>query len=107
MASSAAELKIKCASQGPPWKSYGNFVSMGLRLCALVLLLSFAVPAAAYIDPASGSAIMSAIIGAFVAMGLAIKTYWYKLTSLFSSKPSATPEPQNPDTDQPDAKSRG
>ena len=43
----------------------------------------------AYIDPGSGSAIISAIIGFFVAIGLAIKTYWYKLKSLFtkSNKP--------------------
>ncbi len=39
--------------------------------------------ALAYIDPGSGSAIMSAIIGFFVAIGLAVKTYWYKIKSLF------------------------
>jgi len=43
-------------------------------------------PVMAYIDPGSGSAIMSAIIGLFVAVGLAIKTYWYKLKSLFTGK---------------------
>ncbi len=43
-------------------------------------------PAMAYIDPGSGSAIMSAIIGFFVAAGLAIKTYWYKIKSLFTGK---------------------
>lgn len=41
-------------------------------------------PAFAYIDPGSGSAIMSAIIGFFVAIGFAIKTYWYKLKRLFT-----------------------
>jgi hypothetical protein len=45
-------------------------------------------PAMAYIDPGSGSAIMSAIIGLFVAVGLAIKTYWYKLKSIFTGKGS-------------------
>jgi len=40
----------------------------------------------AYIDPGSGSAIMSAIIGFFVAISLAIKTYWYKIKSFFSRK---------------------
>ena len=40
-------------------------------------------PAMAYIDPGSGSAIMSAVIGLFVAIGLAVKTYWYKLKSFF------------------------
>ena len=39
-----------------------------------------------YIDPGSGSAIMSAIIGFFVALFLGVKTYWYKLKSLFTKK---------------------
>jgi hypothetical protein len=55
---------------------------MKLFLIALLVLLPFA--ANAYIDPGSGSAIMSAIIGFFVALGIAIKTYWYKLKSLFT-----------------------
>jgi hypothetical protein len=37
----------------------------------------------AYIDSGSGNAIMSAVIGIFVAVGLAVKTYWYKLKALF------------------------
>jgi hypothetical protein len=45
-------------------------------------------PAFAYIDPGSGSAIMSAIIGFFVASGIAIKTYWYKIKSIFTSSKS-------------------
>ncbi len=40
----------------------------------------------AYIDPGSGSAIMSAVIGFFVAISLAVKTYWYKIKSIFSKK---------------------
>jgi len=49
----------------------------------------------AYIDPGSGSAIMSAIIGFFVAVGLAIKTYWYKIKSIFSKKKNTTSETDN------------
>lgn len=51
-----------------------------------VLLAFWMQPAFAYIDPGSGSAIMSAIVGLFVAVGLAIKTYWYKLKSLITGK---------------------
>lgn len=46
------------------------------------------VDAMAYIDPGSGSAIMSAIIGFFVAIGVVVKTYWYKLKGLFSKDQS-------------------
>ena len=42
-----------------------------------------AQPAMAYIDPASGSAIMSAIISFFVAIAFTVKTYWYKIKSMF------------------------
>lgn len=56
-------------------------------------------PTFAYIDPGSGSAIMSAIIGFFVAVGLVIKTYWYKIKSIFTGKKSNDPdldsEPEN------------
>lgn len=53
--------------------------------CSVLLLLSIlSASAHAYIDPGSGSAIMSAIIGFFVAVSLAVKTYWYKIKSLFN-----------------------
>lgn len=58
----------------------------GMRSVVFISLLIISFPAMAYIDPGSGSAIMSAIVGFFVALGLAIKTYWYKLKSLFSNK---------------------
>ena len=45
-----------------------------------------AQPAFAYIDPGSGSAIMSVIIGFFVAIGVLIKTFWYKIKSFFVFK---------------------
>lgn len=61
-----------------------------LLLFAVLSIIS--LPASAYIDPGSGSAIISAIIGFFVAAGLAIKTYWYKLKSLFGGKKQEAPD---------------
>ena len=49
----------------------------------IIFISLWCQPAMAYIDPASGSAIMSAIIGFFVAIGFAVKTYWYKIKSFF------------------------
>ncbi len=57
----------------------------------LLLTAVLCAPAHAYIDPGSGSAIMSAIIGFFVAVSLAVKTYWYKIKSLFGAGQSKTP----------------
>ena len=53
----------------------------------MALLLSVSPSAFAYLDPGSGSAIMSAIIGFIVAISMAVKTYWYKLKSIFVKKP--------------------
>tara|TARA_Y100001970_G_scaffold83994_1_gene106075 strand:- start:6346 stop:6573 length:228 start_codon:yes stop_codon:yes gene_type:complete len=50
------------------------------------ILLFFSNTSYAYIDPASGSAIMSVIIGATVLIGVFLKTFWYKLKSLAGFK---------------------
>lgn len=57
-----------------------------------IFLVAMPFAANAYIDPGSGSAIMSAIIGFFVALGIAIKTYWYKLKSLFGGAKNQKPD---------------
>lgn len=56
------------------------------KIFVFIGLFTVCLPAMAYIDPGSGSAIMSAVVGFFVAIGLAVKTYWYKLKSLFMGK---------------------
>ena len=65
-----------------------------------VTLIGFWVqPAMAYIDPGSGSAIMTALVGFFIAIGLTIKTYWYKLKSLFTGKASDPKVEANPESE--------
>jgi hypothetical protein len=56
------------------------------RAAAPALALIFVLlsePAWAYLDPGTGSMIISAIVGLFATVGLAVKTYWYKLKGLF------------------------
>jgi len=50
---------------------------------ALTLTVLIAQPAFAYIDPGSGSMIMSVIIGFFVSIGVIIKIFWYKIKNFF------------------------
>ena len=38
----------------------------------------FNQPAFAYLDPGTGSAIISLVIGLFVATGVLVKSFWYK-----------------------------
>ena len=48
--------------------------------------ICYANTAHAYLDPSTGGMLISAIIGMFASLGLVIKSYWYKLKSLFRKK---------------------
>ncbi len=58
-----------------------------------ILFLTASPSAFAYLDPGSGSAIMSAVVGFFVAISLVIKTYFYKIKSFFIKSKTVDPEP--------------
>jgi hypothetical protein len=60
---------------------------MILRI-ALVLAacLSIASPAYAYLDPGTGSMLISAVLGVAAAVALAVKMFWYRLVGLFRGK---------------------
>lgn len=47
------------------------------------LLLASSPPAFAYLDPSTGSMVVSAIVGIFASIALAVKTYWYKIKGFF------------------------
>ena len=49
----------------------------------VLLSFGFVESAQAYLDPSTGSMLLSALIGIFATLGLFVKTYWYKLKSLF------------------------
>ncbi len=63
--------------------------SSWVRNAVVVSLATFASPAFAYLDPSTGSMIVSAIVGIFATVGLALKTYWYKFKSLFKGQKEA------------------
>ena len=62
-----------------------RFASLAVRLVFLTICLSLLViaPAAAYIDPASGSMIFQVVIGGVMAAGLTIATFWRRIVSFF------------------------
>ena len=70
-----------------------------VRFIVFAVLVTAWLPAFAYIDPGSGSAIMSLIIGFFVALGLMVKTYWYKLKALFTRQTRSAGNP-NPEAEK-------
>ena len=51
-----------------------------IALALLAFYLLSVPPAAfAYLDPSTGSMVVSAIVGIFASIALAVKTYWYKI----------------------------
>ena len=68
------------------------------RLAVFAGLSCFSPVVFAYLDPSTGSMILSAIVGVLATVGLALKTYWYKLKSFFSGGKSAA-ENSPPQTD--------
>ena len=53
-------------------------------LCSLAVSLLLVSPGVfAYLDPTTGSMVISAIVGIFASIALALKTYWYKIKGFF------------------------
>ena len=48
----------------------------------LAACLSITSPAYAYLDPGTGSMLLSAVIGVVAAVGLAVRIFWYRLVGL-------------------------
>ena len=61
------------------------FLVSGLALVAL--------PAQAYLDPASGSMIVQLIVGGVAGLAVVIKLYWHKLLGLFGMKKEKHDDP--------------
>ncbi len=64
-------------------------------MIALLIVLALAPPAHAYLDPATGSMIISALIGLLAAIALALKMFWYRVVGLVRGRrraPEAPPD---------------
>jgi hypothetical protein len=69
-------------------RSEASMGKMKSRLTLIALLwvafsFMFLPNAHAYVDPASGSYVFQVLIGAIVGVGLAVKLFWRKISSLF------------------------
>jgi hypothetical protein len=59
-------------------------------LVLVVVCLGAARPASAYLDPGTGSMLISAVLGVVAALALALKMFWYRIIGLFRGrKPAA------------------
>ena len=64
-------------------------------LSLFMALAAFSNLAHAYLDPGTGSMIISAVIGVLATVVLAVKTYWYKLVGWFRRKSPASQHQDN------------
>lgn len=56
------------------------------------MLLIFAQPAFAYVDPGSGGMILQLLVAGTVGLGMWIKLYWRRFLSMFHRKSEKTPD---------------
>jgi len=74
-------------------------VTIPALVVAVVSLLMVAPEARAYLDPSTGSMVVSAIVGIFATLSLGVKTYWYRLKALFRRRPGARRQAPSGSTD--------
>ena len=62
--------------------------NVGLVAMAVVVLLSFPSPAAAYLDPVTGSMAIQMVMGGILTAAAATKIYWRRIRELLGHKGS-------------------
>ena len=66
------------------------------RVFTALACLLVSPSALAYLDPSTGSMVVSAIVGIFASIALAVKTYWYKIKGWFKKDTKQESDPQDP-----------
>ena len=61
---------------------------------------SAASPTVAYLDPATGTLIIPAIIGGFAAIGMVVKRFWYQIKGVFTGNKGAATVPADGQSDE-------
>jgi hypothetical protein len=69
-------------------------------IALLLALLGYASPSLAYLDPGTGSMIVSAIVGLIATVTLAAKTWWYRIRRFFRRAEPETTAPRAADEDE-------
>ena len=64
-----------------------------MSLAVIAVMVVWASPAWAYLDPGTGSMLVTAVVGLFATMVLTFKTWWYRLLRLFRRNPEKGGQP--------------
>ncbi len=73
-------------SAQPTFKNRGKIIVVSRQALAFTILMTFAIPAFAYLDPGTGSVILQGILAAIAGIFAAVKLYFRKLKNLFKRK---------------------
>jgi len=68
---------------------------MPMKFLLPLVILAFPTAANAYLDPGTGSFIIQAVIAGIVGIGVAVKTYGYRIKHLFRHGKSANLDTEN------------
>ena len=82
----AAILPITFTSRCFLWYNSKMKISTPIGIVAVCAALFCAPSAHAYIDPGSGSALITAILGVIGAIGYTFRKYYYKIKKLFGGR---------------------
>ena len=65
-------------------------------------LTLLSLPAYAYLDPGTGSALIQGLIAAIAAIGVTVKLYWHRIVDFFGMRrqKDTQPDSQEPDQDR-------
>jgi peptidoglycan/LPS O-acetylase OafA/YrhL len=75
--------------------------AVSVRAAMVVLLTLLSPDLLAYLDPSTGSMVVTALVGLFASIALAAKTYWYKFKRLFRrGRRKAPPRAENSPTEE-------
>ena len=80
------------------WRAHAECEGKGMSKKTLLFvvlvwgLLAEARPQA-YLDPGSGSMLLQILLGGFAAVGVIVKLYWHRVTSLFGRKTTMPLDP--------------
>jgi 2-aminoethylphosphonate-pyruvate transaminase len=86
------------AAPSRPGSSWRGFMRnrWSVMCWLLVSLVTVSPDASAYLDPSTGSMILSAIVGMFATAALALKTFWYRIRNMFRGGKDEAPRKSQP-----------
>lgn len=73
---------------------------MNKIIIAVIFSITWTGPSFAYVDPGTGSALLSVLIGFLVAISVIIKSFWFKIKKIFGFSQASSLTRERNESDQ-------